>query len=492
MATNPRPPRTRVCVFYTGGTVAMVPSDPADPGSPLAPGSKARIVELLQRLIPDELGIHFEVDCPLAGGPVDSADIGVDHWIEIGHALRDAYDDFDGFVIVHGTDTMAYTASALSFMFENLGKPVVLTGAQLPLSHPRTDARMNLVNSIFVAGYKATGLPRLCEVALCFGESLLRGCRARKDTTSGFNGFESPNFPPLGRLGHHISIDRRRLRPPPAAMRKFRVNDRLERDVVVLDVFPGITPALLRQAIAPESEIPRVVIMRTYGAGNMQSERSQPELVAVIREATQNGKTIISVSQCRRGMVEQGLYEASSHLADAGVISGADMTPEAALAKALVIGGSTSGPGFAQQVLLDLVGEQSVNHYVIGLAPVESADASVHRVQGLMPGAVAAEDLFDVALVVSGIESASGRRTRVRVFANSPAVDSDTPESDDDFVCAADVGGADGRMNARIKRRFQRFYRAGSVLDLALVSADGAALTARDVQLSVIERTVSL
>lgn len=321
--------KARVMVIYTGGTLGMVPAEPRNPASPLIPGSRAQILRALAKYVPGlgrEHGIYWELHTLEGLPPVDSCDVNARHWVAMAGAVARHYHRWDGFVILHGTDTMAYTASALSFLFENLGKPVVLTGAQLPLSHERTDARLNLVNSLQIAGYKATGMPLIPEVVLCFGTALLRGNRARKLSSSDLDGFDSPNYPKLGRLGDSIEIDRSLLRPVPDG--PFRAWRKLRQDVVDITLFPGIRPDLLASALRPPSL--KGALLRTFGSGNTMSD---PRILNELRRAVRAGKILLNITQCLRGMVDMGHYSASSELLEMGVISGLDMTPEAALAK---------------------------------------------------------------------------------------------------------------------------------------------------------------
>ena len=324
--------RARVFVLYTGGTIGMVREDAS---SPLRPGDKSEILKYMPGL-GERYGIHWEMEGMEGEQPLDSSDVNARHWIKMAQAIRDRYEEWDGFVILHGTDTMAYTASGLSFLFENLGKPVIITGAQLPISDERTDARLNLANALHIAGYPATHLPRIPEVALCFGESLLRGNRARKESTMDLNAFVSPNYPRLGRLGERIEIHTALLRPRPEG--RFGIQTRLETRVMDFALFPGLSREPLAALLLNENV--KGAVMRTFGAGNAMSD---PGIHEVLREAIGQGKILLSVSQCQKGGVDMGLYAAGAALLRMGVVNGGDMTPEAALAKMFAVLGSGAG-----------------------------------------------------------------------------------------------------------------------------------------------------
>lgn len=307
--------KRNVLVIYTGGTIGSIPRRQG-----LAPGSLERLKRSVRRFLPT---LHCQIALPNpAFRPVDSSNAGPSHWGQIARAVADHYDAFDGFVILHGTDTMAFTASALSFMFEGLGKPVVLTGSQLPLIDERTDARANLANAVALAS-----TPGLREVVICFGSYVIRGNRARKMSTSDLSGFESPNEPPLGRLGERVEIDERLLRAgDPKA--KFRLRARLDPAVIDFSLFPGLSADILAEVLL-RTRVKGAVI-RTFGSGNVIA---RPEILKVFREAAARGVLILNVTQVPHGRVEMGLYESSEGLAEAGVIGGRDITPEAALTK---------------------------------------------------------------------------------------------------------------------------------------------------------------
>lgn len=256
---------------------------------------------------------------------LDSAEMAPTDWVRIARAIRDRYDDYDGFVILHGTDTMAYSASALAFMLEGLSKTVLLTGSQIPLCRPRNDAQDNLIASLILAADY-----RIPEVGLFFGSRLLRGCRSAKVSSSGFRAFDSPNLPPLAIAGVQITLNRELIRWPadPSRPPRLELHENLDPSVGMLWLFPGITGDIVRNFLQPPL---KGVVLQSYGAGN--GPVGDPEFVRALREAADRGVVIVDCTQCLVGSVDIGGYATGSGMARAGAISGYDMTPEAALTK---------------------------------------------------------------------------------------------------------------------------------------------------------------
>ena len=341
-------PRKRVLMIYTGGTIGMLHSDPSDPHSTLRPAKWKQIETNMQSLAK----LEFDVETAEMAELIDSSNIYPGYWIDLARKIQEEYDSYDGFVILHGTDTMAYTASALSFLLENLGKPVILTGSQLPLAQPRNDAAQNLVTSLIIAA--SDGVDTVPEVCVLFNNKLLRGNRCRKISTTGFNAFDSPNFAPLAEIGEYIKLDKNIVRK--ATVNPFRIYEQLEENVVLLDVFPGISPAILRSVFDIEGL--KGVILRTYGAGNAPNT---PEFLRELDYAVNSkGFPVVNITQCNQGMVEMGLYESSSQLARIGVISGLDMTSEAALVKMMFLLGQGHDYAAVKELMQsNLRGEQS-------------------------------------------------------------------------------------------------------------------------------------
>ncbi len=260
---------------------------------------------------------------------IDSSDVTISVWQELAELIYDRYDGYDGFVILHGTDTMAYSASALSFMLDNLSKPVIFTGSQLPIGRPRTDGKENLISAIEIASAKdERGRARVPEVCIYFNSQLLRGNRSTKVNSVGFNAFRSPNCPPLATAGIDIRYNDLLIRHPEKDGVRLSVNTRLDSKVSVLKVHPGITEQAVKDILLGSGT--RAVIVETYGSGNSISAKW---FIDIVREAVCRGKILFNVTQCLSGDVNMNLYATGKVLKDAGVVSGRDITTESALGK---------------------------------------------------------------------------------------------------------------------------------------------------------------
>ncbi len=374
-----------VLIIYTGGTIGMVPKDRDDPSSPLEPASLDRILDALPNYDKTESKLYVNDRWIRIGAyswpmPIDSSNITLPDWIEMARVVKEHYDDYEGFVILHGTDTMAYTSSALAFMLENLKKPIIITGSQLPISLPRSDAVQNVLTSIEIAAAMSLGGTIIPEVCIFFRDSLLRGCRATKLSTSSFSGFTSPNFPPLARVGDTIDVNNEAIFAPPA--HALRVVDTLEPNIASIDIFPGMSPELLRNILCNTGL--RGVVLQTFGAGNAPSTGT---FLDVISDAVKSGTMIVGITQCNSGGVDLGLYEVSAGLLARGVVSGLDMTPEAALTKMFVILGSEPDIDVAtDKMQLNLKGEQQQSIFNLHFPAGEfSEKADVITVQASRP-----------------------------------------------------------------------------------------------------------
>ncbi|MBQ9891617.1 MAG: type I asparaginase [Bacteroidales bacterium] len=337
-----------ILLIYTGGTIGMK-HDPVS--GALKPFDFGQILDEVP-----ELGkFAFRIDAYTFDPLIDSSDVEPAMWVDLARLIRSRYDSYDGFVILHGTDTMAFSASALSFMLENLGKPVVFTGSQLPIGIPRTDGKENLVSAVEIASAKGSdGSPRVPEVSIFFDSKLIRGCRATKTDSSSFSAFRSPNFPPLAEAGISIRYNDALIRRPSGDL-PLAIHDRLDTRVSILKIHPGITPQVVRDILCGSQT--RAVILETYGSGNAPSK---PWFLDLVREASGMGKILLNVTQCPSGTVDMDLYATGKALKEAGVLSGFDSTTESALAKLFVLMGGTSSQAEVKSLLeADIRGEIS-------------------------------------------------------------------------------------------------------------------------------------
>ena len=314
-----------VFLIYTGGTIGMVKSPQTGTLEPLD-------FDNVRHHVPELSELDYRIRSYQFQPPIDSSDMRPAHWAQLVNIIARHYHEVDGFVILHGTDTMAYTASALSFMLRGLAKPVILTGSQLPIGVLRTDGKENLINAIeLAAACDAQGRPRVPEVCVCFGNQLLRGNRSTKASAERFDAFASYNFPPLATIGINVCFHPTAiLRPDP--LQPFRPHTELDNSVIAITLFPGIRPQIIEHVF----EMPdiRGIILRTYGSGNAPQ---QPWLLNAIACATEAGRVVVNITQCDAGRVEMGLYETGNQLRKAGVVSGGDMTIECATTKLMYL-----------------------------------------------------------------------------------------------------------------------------------------------------------
>ncbi len=307
--------KKRIYVAYTGGTIGMQHSAQ---GFIPVPGFLTNTVKAMPEFYRDEMPefVIHEYD-PV----IDSSDMTPGHWLTIAKDIQKNYQEYDGFVVLHGTDTMAYTASALSFMLEDLTKPVIITGSQIPLAQLRSDGQVNLLNSLYLAAYYP-----IAEVALYFNNQLFRGNRATKADADGFNAFSSPNFPPLLQAGIHIELNAGKLMET-EPKQSLQVAQITPQPISVVTLYPGISPDVIKNMAAPPV---RALIIKSYGVGNAPQD---PQILAALREATERGTIIVNCTQCFKGKVNMGGYATGHALALCGVSSGHDMTLEATLTK---------------------------------------------------------------------------------------------------------------------------------------------------------------
>jgi len=316
-----------ILIIYTGGTIGMV-NDPVT-GS-LVPIDFRHISDQ----VPELRRFGFNLESVTFDPVIDSSDVSPDTWVRIAETIAEGYDRFDGFVVLHGTDTMAYSASALSFMLSGLEKPVIFTGAQLPIGVLRTDGKENLITAIEIAAARENGLPLVPEVCIYFENKLLRGNRTVKYSAEHFNAFTSPNLPPLAEAGLQIRYNRNIIRYP-TVRRPLEVSAVFDTGVALLSLFPGIRRETVHSILHAEGI--RGIILQTYGTGNGPTVGW---FLDELRGFIGGGGLVLNVTQCQAGSVEMGLYETSAGLRSAGVISGKDITTEAAVTKMMKLLGS--------------------------------------------------------------------------------------------------------------------------------------------------------
>jgi L-asparaginase len=310
----------KVLVIYTGGTLGMVYDAKSDS---LVPFDFAQIPENL----PEMSRLDFEISVLTFDNLLDSSNMTPKIWVQLANIIADNYAYYDSFVILHGTDTMAYTASALSYLLEDLNKPVILTGAQLPIGVARTDAKENFITALEIAAAQTHDRPIISEVCIYFNSVLLRGNRARKNESVQFNAFESENYPVLAEAGIKIEYNKPYLKYY-VSDAQLKVHQTLDENVIILKLFPGITEKVIRNVL--EIIDLRGVVLETYGSGNAPTTEW---FLKLMKEFIEKGIIIYNVSQCNGGRVSQGRYQTSQYLQEIGVVSGADITTEAAITK---------------------------------------------------------------------------------------------------------------------------------------------------------------
>lgn len=334
-----KPTTPHILIIYTGGTIGMIEN-------PETGALENFDFEQFRHYVPELKRFDYQIDALTFDPPIDSSDMEPRYWVKIARIIADNYDSYDGFVLLHGTDTMAYTASALSFMLENLGKPVIITGSQLPIGQLRTDGKENLLTSIEIATARDNnGRPMVPEVCIFFESRLMRGNRTSKINSEGFNAFRSFNLPSLAHAGIHIKYENHLIRRPAPGLR-FRPHFMLDNNVMILTLFPGIREEVVDTCLNVNGL--RAVILKTFGAGNAPQK---PWLVERIRRLINCNIIVVNITQCSKGSVEMHRYETGLQLLQAGVINGYDSTLEAMLTKLMFL----LGHGYSHEKIIHLM-----------------------------------------------------------------------------------------------------------------------------------------
>ncbi|MBD9294020.1 MAG: type I asparaginase [Bacteroidales bacterium] len=322
--------KSALLLIYTGGTIGMK-QDMKD--LTLKPFDFSQILDE----VPEIRKFAFKIDTYSFEPPIDSSDVEPSLWQDLARLIKDKYEDYDGFIILHGTDTMSYSASALSFMLDGLTKPVIFTGSQLPIGVPRTDGKENLISAVEIASAKdEEGHPAVPEVCVCFDSLLMRGNRSTKVNSEVFRAFQSPNFPPLAEAGINIRYNNEYIRKPNDWYQSLTINTDLDTRVSILKIHPGITPEVVRNILCGKDT--RAIIMETYGSGNAPT---RDWFLDIVKESSAMNKIIVNVTQCLAGTVNMNIYANGKALERAGVIDGYDSTTESALAKLFYLMGKS-------------------------------------------------------------------------------------------------------------------------------------------------------
>ena len=339
--------KKNILLIYTGGTIGMVKDYKTNSLLPFDFSN-------LEKRIPELKQLDCSIKTITFKKPIDSSNMSPKYWIDILEIIQEHYENTDGFVVLSGSDTMSYTASAISFMLENLCKPVIFTGSQLPIGDLRTDAKENVITAIQIASAYKNDEPVIKEVGLYFEYKLYRANRTTKINSEHFDAFASPNFPFLAESGVHLKFEDHLLIKQ-KNNNKLKIRKKLNQNVVILKLFPGITPKTI-QTILNIKEL-KGVVLETYGSGNAPTN---PEIIKILRKAIEKGIQIVNVTQCITGTVNMGQYETSTQLKEIGVINGKDITSEAAIAKLMyLLGEEIKMPYFKKYFEKPLRGEMS-------------------------------------------------------------------------------------------------------------------------------------
>lgn len=342
--------KRKILMIYTGGTIGMKQDEKSMALVPVD-------ISQIQEEVPELKKFGYSIDTYSFDPVIDSSDITPEFWVNLCNLIKKNYEKYDGFVILHGTDTMSYTASALSFMMENLAKPVVLTGSQLPVGMLRTDGKENIISSIEIAAaVDETGHAMVPEVCIYFESQLYRGNRTTKYNAENFRAFRSANYPVLADVGIHIKFNRSLIQYPKRWDLPLKLRTKLDTNVAILKIFPGITQQAIDAVMGTKGC--RAVVLETFGSGNAPTTK---QFVSTIKKWVKKGLIVVNVTQCQAGKVDMGAYATGVALREAGVVSGYDSTTEATLCKLFVLLGRYSSSAMVKKELQEcLCGEISI------------------------------------------------------------------------------------------------------------------------------------
>ncbi len=317
--------KNSVLIIYTGGTIGMKKD-------PITNALKPFKLDLILKEVPELQKIDINISTYVFDPLIDSSDIVPENWCALAKLIQDNYSNYDGFVVLHGTDTMAYSASALSYMLKNLNKPVIFTGSQIPIGEIRTDGKENLITAVEIAGSKRSGKAIVPEVAVYFQNRLMRGNRTTKYSSESLNAFKSFNYPPLAEVGIDIHYNEPYIKNSEDYCAPLRISTDICSEIVVIELYPGMSVEVLHSILNIENI--KGAIIKSYGAGNAPSNAA---FVNELKSAIDKGITILNITQCNTGSVDMSLYATGKCLSEIGVISGYDMTVESAVCKLMYL-----------------------------------------------------------------------------------------------------------------------------------------------------------